>query len=75
MYAHDKRRSRGSMVPNFFFMLQLTIIGLLAYMFVEIASILNVSSIIMYGMIILLITTVFLCLEKRHNVIKRQRFC
>ncbi|MDF1883075.1 hypothetical protein JHD49_03905 [Sulfurimonas sp. SAG-AH-194-C21] len=75
MYAHNKRHSSGSMMPNFFFILQLTIIALLSYMFVELAPLLNLSSIIMYGAAILVIGVIINCLEKRHTIIKRQHFC
>ncbi|SFV50558.1 hypothetical protein MNB_SM-4-416 [hydrothermal vent metagenome] len=75
MYAHDKRHSCGSMMPNFYFILQLSIIAILSYIFMQIVPILNLSSFLIYGMAILAIGIVISCLEKRHTVIKRQKNC
>lgn len=75
MYAHDKRHSCGSLMPNVFFILQLIGIGLVSYMFVEIAPLLNLSTYIMYGMLILAVATILNCVSKREMVIRRQKFC
>lgn len=75
MYAHDKRHSCGSLMPNIFFTLQLIGIGLVSYMFVEIAPLLNVSTYVTYGMLILAVGVILNCIDKRQMVIRRQKFC
>jgi len=75
MYAHDKRHSCGSMMPNLFLILQLILVALLSYIFVEIAPIFKISTYVIYGMGVLAVGIILNCLEKRQLIIRRQRFC
>ena len=75
MYAHDKRHSYGTFQPNLFFFLQLVAITLLAYMFVEIASLLSLSSLFVYFMVIMGMFAISYCIERRKMIIRRQKFC
>lgn len=74
MYAHDKRHSCGGIMPNLFFVLQCMAIGLFAYLFTEVASMMQFSEIFTYAMVIILIGTVYYCLEKRKIVMRRERW-
>lgn len=74
MYAHDKRHSCGGIMPNLFFVLQCMAIGLLAYMFTQLASMMQLSVIFTYAMAIMVMGTVYYCLEKRAIVMHRERW-
>ena len=75
MYARDKRHSCGTIMPNLFFALQCMAIGLFAYMFVKVALMMQLSEMFTYAALIMVMGTVYYCLEKRTMIIHRQRFC
>ena len=75
MYSHNKRHSCGGIMPNLFFVLQCMAIGLLAYMFTQLASMMQLPALFTYAMVIMVMGTVYYCLEKRAIVMRREKFC
>ncbi len=75
MYAHDKRHSCGLLMPNFFFLLQITAIAIFSYILVSMIPLLNLSIFSVYAIGVLATGAILICIHKRQKVIRRQRFC
>jgi len=72
MNYHNRRRSRGLLMPNLFFFFQLVIIGLVVHIFTEIISL---GPPFTYFVAAGVLAVVLYCMDKRSKVIQRQGNC